>query len=98
MFSVSIVNTLQYRPELCAGCEMCGIVCPHRVFAMNGRTAVLVRPVACMECGACQRNCPTGAITVRSGMGCAAAMIQAALSGSDTPRGGDGGSSCSCGG
>ncbi len=58
MFSVSIVNTLQYRPELCAGCEMCGIVCPHRVFAMNGRTAMLVRPRRAWSAGL-PRNCPT---------------------------------------
>lgn len=81
MFSVSVVNTLQYDPELCIGCEMCRIVCPHAVFAMNGRVAQLVRPEACMECGACQLNCPTDAITVESGVGCAAAMIRAALTG-----------------
>jgi hypothetical protein len=34
-----------------------------------------------MECGACQLNCPTSAIAVDSGVGCAAAMIVAALTG-----------------
>jgi ferredoxin len=34
-----------------------------------------------MECGACQLNCPTAAITVDSGVGCASAMIGAALRG-----------------
>jgi len=34
-----------------------------------------------MECGACQLNCPTGAIMVDSGVGCAAAMMMAALRG-----------------
>jgi NAD-dependent dihydropyrimidine dehydrogenase PreA subunit len=81
MFSVSVFNTLQYNPELCIGCELCSFVCPHAVFAMNGRVAQLVRPEACMECGACQLNCPTDAITVESGVGCAAAMIYAALTG-----------------
>jgi ferredoxin-like protein FixX len=48
---------------------------------MNGRKAVLVKPLACMECGACQLNCVTKAIAVESGVGCAAAMLQAALLG-----------------
>jgi len=89
MIRASELNTLQYAPELCFGCEMCVIVCPQAVFAMDGRpglslpkgVAQLVRPDACMECGACQLNCPTGAIMVDSGVGCAAAMIRAALTG-----------------
>ena len=85
MFNVSVINTLQYDPALCIGCELCVIVCPHAVFAMNSRLAQLVRPEACMECGACQINCPTGAITVDSGVGCAAAMIRAALTGKKEP-------------
>ena len=74
-------NTLEYDPELCINCEMCSIVCPHGVFASGERVAQVVRREACMECGACQRNCPTSAITVDSGVGCAAAMIRAALTG-----------------
>ena len=85
MFKVSVVNTLQYNPDLCIGCELCIIVCPHAVFALNGRVAQLVRPEGCMECGACQLNCPTGAIMVDSGVGCAAAMIHAALTGKKDP-------------
>jgi NAD-dependent dihydropyrimidine dehydrogenase PreA subunit len=85
MIRASELNTLQYDAELCIGCEMCVIVCPHAVFGMNGRVAQLVRPEACMECGACQLNCPTGAIMVESGVGCAAAMIRAALTGQKEP-------------
>ncbi len=81
MIRASALNTLEYDPDLCTGCKMCSIVCPHGVFAMNGRAAKLVRPDVCMECGACQLNCPAGAITVDSGVGCAAAMIRAALLG-----------------
>jgi NAD-dependent dihydropyrimidine dehydrogenase PreA subunit len=85
MISAYTLNTLQYKPELCIGCSLCLAVCPHAVFAQNGRVPVLVRPEACMECGACQRNCPTDAITVDSGVGCAAAMIHAALTGQKEP-------------
>ena len=78
---VSAVNTLRYEPKQCINCGMCSVVCPHGVFAPDGSTARLVRPAACMECGACQLNCPTGAIVVDSGVGCATAMILAALTG-----------------
>lgn len=87
-------NTLTYDSRLCVGCQMCSTVCPHRVFEMRGRVAQLVRPEACMECGACQNNCPTGAIQVDSGVGCATAMIAAALTGKE-PTCGCGGSSSS---
>ena len=91
------LNTLRYYPELCINCGMCIDVCPHAVFAPGARLAELVRREACMECGACQRNCPTGAIEVDSGVGCAAAMIRAALTGSkQVTCGCDGGGSSSC--
>jgi NAD-dependent dihydropyrimidine dehydrogenase PreA subunit len=81
MLNAYEVNTLVYDAEFCNGCAMCVAVCPHAVFEMDGRKAVLVLPSACMECGACQKNCIKNAITVESGVGCAAAMIRAALTG-----------------
>jgi NAD-dependent dihydropyrimidine dehydrogenase PreA subunit len=72
-------NTLEFFPALCTGCGICVDVCPHAVFTQNGRTVTLDRPSACMECGACQLNCPFNAIKVESGVGCAAAMFRAAL-------------------
>ena len=95
------INTLEYTPDLCINCGMCSAVCPHGVFAPNGSVVQLVRAEACMECGACQQNCPTGAIAVDSGVGCAAAMIYAALTGKKEPTCGpepeDCGSSSCCG-
>jgi NAD-dependent dihydropyrimidine dehydrogenase PreA subunit len=79
MLNAYLENTLMYHPELCNGCAKCVEVCPHAVFEMEGRKAVLAHPTACMECGACQKNCITNAITVESGVGCASAMIRAAL-------------------
>jgi NAD-dependent dihydropyrimidine dehydrogenase PreA subunit len=81
MKSAYISNTLRYNPDLCSGCGMCSVVCPHLVFVQNERLAQLIRPKACMECGACQRNCPTNAIIVESGVGCAYAQMLAALKG-----------------
>lgn len=75
------VNTLRYDPALCINCGMCLAVCPQGCYAANGKMVALVRPQFCMECGACQLNCPTGAIRVDSGVGCASAMIWAALRG-----------------
>ncbi|MHB8894584.1 MAG: mercury methylation ferredoxin HgcB [Candidatus Geothermincolia bacterium] len=72
-------NTLEYDPELCNRCGMCSIVCPHRVFAQGEGAARLVDKDSCMECGACQLNCATGAIKVDNNVGCAAAMMLAAL-------------------
>lgn len=80
MFNSYKTNSLEYNAERCTGCAMCWTVCPHSVFA-EGNKARLVNHEACMECGACALNCPAGAISVESGVGCAAAMIKAALTG-----------------
>ena len=81
MLNAYLENTLVYNPEACNGCALCVAVCPHAVFEMNGRKAILAHASACMECGACQKNCITNAIRVKSGVGCAAAMIRAAMTG-----------------
>jgi NAD-dependent dihydropyrimidine dehydrogenase PreA subunit len=75
-------NTLQLISSRCILCGMCLMVCPHAVFAEGDNTVEMLHPADCIECGACQVNCPTGAIQVNSGVGCAAAMINAALKGS----------------
>ena len=73
------MNTLVYNPKLCTNCGLCSIVCPWGVFEPGEHTARLVNRGACIECGACAFNCEPGAIEVEAGVGCAAAMIQAAL-------------------
>ena len=67
----------------CSRGGMCSAVCPHGVFEAGESMARLARPGDCMECGACQLNCPSQAIAVDSGVGCAAAMIRAALTGKE---------------
>lgn len=75
------VTTLAYDPEKCIGCGQCTNVCPHAVFRMEGRKAVLADRDRCMECGACAGNCPAEAISVHAGVGCAAAIIAGFLTG-----------------
>ena len=78
---VSASNTLAFNAALCINCGMCSAVCPHGVFVGGKKVVQIARPGACMECGACALNCPMGALQVDSGVGCAAAMIYAALTG-----------------
>ncbi|MFC1868454.1 mercury methylation ferredoxin HgcB [Thermodesulfobacteriota bacterium] len=73
------VVTLALDKEKCVKCGMCLIVCPHAVFSMNEKHVYIKNRDACMECGACAQNCPYDAITVKSGVGCAAAVINSAL-------------------
>ena len=92
MFNSYVSNTFRYDEKKCSNCGMCGAVCPHGVFAEKEKRTVPIKPEACMECGACQLNCPTGAITVDSGVGCASAMIWAALKGKNMQE-----ATCGCG-
>ena len=73
------VVTLKLDEERCTGCGMCLEVCPHEVFKMNTGHVEIRNRDACMECGACRRNCPFDAISVQTGVGCAAAAINAML-------------------
>jgi NAD-dependent dihydropyrimidine dehydrogenase PreA subunit len=75
------VVTLKLDTEKCNGCRMCLNVCPHEVFAFQNKRAIIQDLNACMECGACAKNCPEGAITVQAGVGCAAAVITGKLKG-----------------
>jgi len=75
------VVTLGLDPAKCLGCGMCLEVCPHQVWAMDSGKVQLQNRDRCMECGACARNCPAGAITVRAGVGCAAAIVIGKLRG-----------------
>ena len=84
------VTTLQFFSDKCTGCGRCVEVCPHGVFAMQGKRAVLTDRDRCMECGACAKNCEFNAITVNTGVGCAAAIINSLIYGGEP--------SCDCSG
>jgi NAD-dependent dihydropyrimidine dehydrogenase PreA subunit len=87
---LSDVVTLRLSEDICNGCGMCIKVCPHAVFELSARKAHIVRRDYCMECGACALNCPVDAITVNSGVGCAAGIINGILNNTEP--------SCSCSG
>jgi ferredoxin-like protein FixX len=68
---------------------MCVAVCPQAVFALTNGRAVLADRGACIECGACARNCEPQAIQVRAGVGCAAGVLAGLLAGTEP--------TCGCG-
>jgi ferredoxin len=78
---IESVITLKLDQSKCNGCGICLKVCPHEVFVREKPLVRIADRGACMECGACARNCEPGAISVNSGVGCAAAMINASLRG-----------------
>ena len=73
---LSGVTTLQFDQNLCVGCGICGIVCPHQVFTLAGKKAAIVDLDGCIECGACALNCPVDAINVTPGVGCLAYILK----------------------
>ena len=77
--------TLELDAGRCNGCGLCVAVCPRGVFALvNGRASLADRG-ACIECGACARNCAFDAIHVRPGVGCASAIIASWFGGRAKP-------------
>ncbi len=94
------VVTLDLDAMKCTGCRRCVEVCPHRVFVLqetNGRKAEVRDRDSCMECGACAKNCPVQAVTVRPGVGCAWAIAKAKLTGKEPTCGcGDSTSGSAC--
>ena len=87
---IADVTTLAYAPEKCTGCGRCIEVCPQGVFEMREKRAAITDRDLCMECGACAKNCDFGAVTVDYGVGCAAAVISAMITGGEP--------SCGCSG
>lgn len=87
---ISDVSTLALQSGMCTGCGMCTEVCPHNVFAIRDKKAVILDRDLCMECGACAMNCPFGALSVDKGVGCAVAVINSMLTGGEP--------SCDCSG
>jgi NAD-dependent dihydropyrimidine dehydrogenase PreA subunit len=82
------VATISLDGEKCIGCGMCTQVCPHDVFMLTGKKALIIDRDGCMECGACAMNCPVEAISVNPGVGCASLIISRWLKGKNMPAGG----------
>lgn len=89
------VVTLELAQDKCTGCGICIEVCPQAVFVVENRKASIADRDACIECGACAKNCAFSAISVKSGAGCASAIISGLFNGGEPCCGGKG--SCSCG-
>jgi ferredoxin len=83
------VVTLRLDIDACVGCGSCEAVCPRGVLAVEKGKAHVVARDDCIECGACALNCAPGAISVKAGVGCASAIIQGWIRGSEP--------TCGCG-
>jgi NAD-dependent dihydropyrimidine dehydrogenase PreA subunit len=79
MIYLKDVVTLRLDQKKCTGCGTCLLVCPHAVLGLTNGKVEIVNRDACMECGACTKNCPFEALNVRSGVGCATAVINSML-------------------
>ncbi len=77
------VTSLLLLSERCTGCGTCLDVCPHNVFTLENKKAVILDRDRCMECGACAINCAFGALSVDKGVGCAAALINSIVTGGE---------------
>jgi NAD-dependent dihydropyrimidine dehydrogenase PreA subunit len=84
------VASLELYSERCTGCGICLEVCPHEVFGLENRKAIILEKDRCMECGACANNCAFDALKVDRGVGCAAAFINSMIKGGEP--------SCGCAG
>lgn len=80
---LSNVVTLELSSSDCTGCKQCLEVCPRAVLVVEEKKARIENRDACIECGACAMNCPAGAVTVRSGVGCASGVIAGLLRGTE---------------
>jgi ferredoxin len=94
-------ESLSICGDSCIGCGACIEVCPLGVLELRGGKAAICDRGLCMECGACARNCPAKAISVSAGVGCATAIIQGKLRGTEPscgcgsgPNAGSGGACC----
>jgi len=84
------VVTLQLDVQKCNGCMMCIIVCPHEVFQLKNKKAIITNKDQYMECGACAKHCTEEAIRGRKGVTCAEGIINGLLRGTEP--------SCDCSG
>ncbi|HNX25125.1 MAG TPA: mercury methylation ferredoxin HgcB [Spirochaetota bacterium] len=90
------ITTLQVFPDKCTGCGRCMEVCPHAVFKLEDKKVTITDKDRCMECGACEKNCDFGAISVKAGVGCATAVINGMIRGTEPDCGCDGTSGACC--
>ena len=57
--------------SVCTSCGLCGELCPFGLPQPNSSGKYEIKkPELCTECSACQRNCPSQAISLQEQKGC----------------------------
>jgi NAD-dependent dihydropyrimidine dehydrogenase PreA subunit len=59
------IGTVELDPERCTGCLTCNELCPLAVFEKGRGKTRVARPGDCFSCGACVKQCPESALSIR---------------------------------
>jgi NAD-dependent dihydropyrimidine dehydrogenase PreA subunit len=62
----ALTVSIEIDDEKCNGCGDCVEICPCTVYELKNEQAVVVDIDACTDCRLCEKQCPTGAISVSS--------------------------------
>ena len=69
---ITMTAKLTFQVDRCKGCELCVMVCPKKILALDTHTvnkkgyhpACIVDQSACIACASCAKTCPDSIITV----------------------------------
>lgn len=58
---------ITHNPSKCGGCQLCVDSCPNKAIVVDVVGNLYIDKDACLECGACVKECPMGAMEKKDG-------------------------------